>query len=46
VSFLLVEVEFIDMPAVNQLLSTGPDYVEVRRAIAAAIRDASLEELE
>ena len=42
----LVEVEFIDMPAVNQLLSTGPDYVEVRRAIAAAARDASLEELE
>jgi N-acetylmuramoyl-L-alanine amidase len=41
----LVEIEFIDVPAVDELLNTGSDSAAVRAHIAAAIRDAIIEEL-
>lgn len=41
----LLEIEFIDVPAVDKLLNTGPNTRKVRKAIAAAIKDAILEEL-
>lgn len=42
----LLEVEFIDVPAVDQLLNLNVDAQEVRRDIANAIAGAVLEELE
>jgi N-acetylmuramoyl-L-alanine amidase len=41
----LLEVEFIDVPAVDQLLNTGPAAAAARQDIANAIRDAIIEEL-
>jgi N-acetylmuramoyl-L-alanine amidase len=41
----LLEVEFIDVAAVDELLNTGPNAAIVRNEIAGAIRDAILEEL-
>ena len=41
----LVEVEFIDVPAVDQLLNTGPTAKDARRDIANAIRDGIIEQL-
>jgi hypothetical protein len=41
----LLEIEFIDVPAVDQLLNTGPDTRAVRQEIAAAIKDAIVTEL-
>jgi N-acetylmuramoyl-L-alanine amidase len=41
----LLEIEFIDVPAVDRLLNTGTDAAAVRQDIAHAIRDAILEEL-
>ena len=41
----LLEIEFIDVAAVDQLLNTGTNAATVRREIANAIRDAILEEL-
>ena len=42
----LVEIEFIDMPAVDQLLNLNADAHDVKEAIAAAIANAVLQELE
>jgi len=36
----LLEIEFIDVPAVDALLNTGPDAPAVRAEIASAIKDA------
>jgi N-acetylmuramoyl-L-alanine amidase len=41
----LLEVEFIDVPAVDQLLNTGPNAATVRGEIAAAIGQAILDDL-
>jgi N-acetylmuramoyl-L-alanine amidase len=41
----LLEIEFIDVPAVDALLNTGPSATTVRNEIAAAIKDALLEQL-
>jgi N-acetylmuramoyl-L-alanine amidase len=41
----LLEIEFIDVAAVDQMLNTGTNAATVRREIADAIRDAILEEL-
>ena len=41
----LLEIEFIDVPAVDRLLNTGPNAATVREEIANAMRDAILEEL-
>jgi N-acetylmuramoyl-L-alanine amidase len=41
----LLEIEFMDVPAVDQLLNTGPNAAAVRSEIAAAIKDAVLDEL-
>jgi N-acetylmuramoyl-L-alanine amidase len=42
----LLEVEFMDVPAVDRLLNTGPDAPAVRREIARAIADAMIADLE
>ena len=42
----LLEVEFIDVESVDHLLNTGPVFLDVNDEIAAAIRDAVIEELE
>ena len=42
----LLEIEFLDVEAVDHLLNTGPDYCAVRDEIAVAIKDAIIEELE
>jgi hypothetical protein len=36
----LLEIEFIDVPGVDQLLNTGQNARAVRQEIAAAIKDA------
>lgn len=41
----LLEVEFIDVPAVDRLLNTGPNAAAVRAEIATAIKDAIVEQL-
>ncbi|MCP5119880.1 MAG: N-acetylmuramoyl-L-alanine amidase, partial [bacterium] len=41
----LLEVEFIDVPAVDVLLNTGPTAPQVRREIAAAISNGILADL-
>ena len=41
----LIEVEFIDNPAVDELLNTGPDADTVRNAIAEAIAEAIVDDL-
>jgi len=41
----LIEVEFIDVPAVDALLNTGPNADQVRREIAAAIKNGILDDL-
>ena len=41
----LLEIEFIDVAAVDMLLNTGPNAAAVRGEIASAIKDAILEEL-
>jgi N-acetylmuramoyl-L-alanine amidase len=41
----LVELEFIDVPAVDMLLNIGPKSSEVRQSIATAIAGALLEHL-
>lgn len=41
----LLEIEFIDVAAVDKLLNTGPNAAAVRSDIAVAIKDAILEEL-
>ena len=41
----LLEIEFMDVAAVDELLNTGADAATVRREIAGAIADALLEEL-
>ena len=41
----LVELEFIDVPAVDELLNSGPKAPVVRRELAAAIADALIESL-
>ncbi|MEP7307522.1 MAG: N-acetylmuramoyl-L-alanine amidase [Acidobacteriota bacterium] len=41
----LLEIEFIDVPAVDQLLNTGPNAAAARQDIANAIRDAIIEAL-
>lgn len=41
----LLEIEFIDVPAVDQLLNTGPNAHAVRQEIAAAIKDVIVVEL-
>jgi N-acetylmuramoyl-L-alanine amidase len=41
----LLEIEFIDVAAVDRLLNTGPGAAAVRGEIADAIRDAILDEL-
>ena len=41
----LLEIEFIDVPAVDRLLNTGPGAAAVQQEIANAIRDAILEDL-
>ena len=41
----LLEVEFIDVPAVDVLLNTGPDAAQVRREVAAAISNGILADL-
>lgn len=41
----LLEVEFIDNPAVDELLNTGPYAKEVQDAIASAIAEAIIEDL-
>jgi N-acetylmuramoyl-L-alanine amidase len=41
----LLEIEFIDVTAVDKLLNTGTNAPTVRGEIAAAIKDAILEEL-
>ena len=42
----LLEIEFMDVPAVDQLLNTGPDAGTVRREVAAAIKDAIITQLQ
>jgi len=42
---VLLEIEFIDVVAVDRLLNTGTNAATVRREIATAITDAILEEL-
>lgn len=42
----LLEIEFIDVEAVDQLLNTNPGAPAARSAIATAIRDAIIEDLE
>lgn len=41
----LLEIEFLDVPAVDQLFNTGPKATEVRSKVAEAIAGALLEEL-
>jgi N-acetylmuramoyl-L-alanine amidase len=41
----LLEVEFIDVPAVDRLLNTNPNAATVRQAIAAAIAKAIIDDL-
>lgn len=41
----LLEIEFIDVAAVDKLLNTGANAATLRREIAGAIKDAILEEL-
>lgn len=41
----LLEIEFIDVPAVDVLLNTGPNASVVRREISNAIAQAIIEEL-
>lgn len=41
----LIEVEFIDNPAVDRLLNTGPDATRVRDAVAGAIAEAIVDDL-
>lgn len=41
----LLEIEFIDVPLVDQLLNTGPNARAVRQEIAAAIKDVIVAEL-
>lgn len=41
----LLEIEFIDVVAVDTMLNTGPDAATVRSEIAGAIKDAIIEEL-
>jgi N-acetylmuramoyl-L-alanine amidase len=41
----LLEIEFIDVPAVDQLLNTGPNATVVCEEIAGAIKDAIVAEL-
>ena len=41
----LVELEFIDVPAVDQLLNIGPNSPEVRKDIAKAIAEAMIQAL-
>jgi len=42
---VLLEIEFIDVVAVDTLLITGPDAATMRSEIAGAIKDAIIEEL-
>ena len=42
----LLEVEFLDFPAVDVLLNTGPNFEAVRRGIAKAIATAIIDDLE
>jgi len=41
----LLEIEFMDVPAVDQLINTGPNAATMRSEIAAAIKDAILAQL-
>ena len=41
----LLELEFIDVPAVDRLLNTGPNYLETRQEVAHAIGHAVVAEL-
>lgn len=41
----LLEVEFLDVPAVDVLLNTGPNAIAVRNSIARAIANAIIEDL-
>jgi N-acetylmuramoyl-L-alanine amidase len=41
----LVEVEFIDVPAVDDLLNTGANHQQVRQALVNAAADALIEEI-
>jgi hypothetical protein len=40
------EIEFIDVKAVDELLNTRPNALEVRRELAAKIAEAMLEQLQ
>ena len=42
----LLEIEFLDVPKVDELFNTGPRFREVRAAVAAAIAAALLREIE
>ncbi|HMG04594.1 MAG TPA: N-acetylmuramoyl-L-alanine amidase [Chthoniobacterales bacterium] len=42
---VLLETEFIDVPAVDQLLNTGPNHQQVRQAIINSVADALQDDL-
>jgi hypothetical protein len=41
----LLETEFIDVAAVDQLLNTGPNAANVKQSVADGLRDAIIDDL-